>query len=59
MEKSEEKRFWGRGKIPPLALLSSCGWTHNKLNPRQTNRRKRNKFNLWAWRFPIKEAKKW
>ena len=34
----------GRGKFPPLPLLSSCGWTNHKIDTRQINRRKRNKL---------------
>ena len=34
----------GRGKFPPLLLLSSFGETNNKIDTRQINSRKRNKF---------------
>lgn len=27
-------------RLPPLPLLSSCGWTHNKIAVRQINRRR-------------------
>ena len=32
------------GQIYLLPLLSSCSWTHNKMDTRQINWRKRDKF---------------
>lgn len=46
------QRVSRRGKFPTLPILSSCGWTNNKINTQQMNRRKRklNKFNSCAQR---------
>ena len=38
-----ESQIWGMMSKTPL-LLSSCGWTNNKIDTKQINRRKRNKF---------------
>ena len=37
---SDLKVLSGRGKFPLLFFLSSCGWTNNKTNTGQINRRK-------------------
>ena len=40
----------GEGEIFPLPILSSFGWSNNKINTRQINKRKRKKFYLSAQR---------
>ena len=40
----------GGGISPSTSLLSSCGWTNNKIGTRQIDRRKRPKISSSAWR---------
>ena len=45
---------------PPLLILSSCGWTNNKIDTGRTNRRKKKQISTRAHGGLIEmEPKKW